>query len=176
MPIPIETRFWRKVLRNDAVSSCWIWVGNIRGRGYGGFKVNGRDLYAHRWAYERWVGAIPADKELDHLCRTLACVNPRHLEIVSHRTNVLRGDAPTAQNAKKDEGDNGHPYTPENTYTYRNGRARRCRVCDRDRKRLVKPRSFTLEELRQQVAILWPAGSDVVEHVNAFLDWLDGQA
>ncbi len=42
----------------------------------------------------------------------------------------------------------------------------------------TKPRvkRWSLEELRQQVAILWPAGSDVVEHVNAFLDWLDGQA
>jgi len=40
------------------------------------------------------VGPVPDGLELDHLCRNRYCVNPHHLEAVSHRTNVLRGFIP----------------------------------------------------------------------------------
>lgn len=48
-------------------------------------------IYAHRLSYELFVGPIPDGYELDHLCRNRGCVNPAHLEAVTHRVNVLRG-------------------------------------------------------------------------------------
>jgi len=47
--------------------------------------------YAHRLAYERAKGSIPAGLQIDHLCRVRECVNPDHLEAVSQRENIRRG-------------------------------------------------------------------------------------
>lgn len=47
--------------------------------------------YAHRLAYERAFGPIPTGMQIDHLCRVRECVNPDHLEVVSHTENVRRG-------------------------------------------------------------------------------------
>jgi hypothetical protein len=41
--------------------------------------------------YEALTGSIPADLQLDHLCRVRNCVNPAHLEPVTPRENVRRG-------------------------------------------------------------------------------------
>lgn len=46
---------------------------------------------AHRVYFEEYVGPIPADEQLDHLCRVRCCVNPNHLEPVSGAENVRRG-------------------------------------------------------------------------------------
>ncbi len=32
-----------------------------------------------------------AGMDVDHLCRNRACVNPKHLELVSHKENLRRG-------------------------------------------------------------------------------------
>jgi hypothetical protein len=82
-----ERRFWEKVEKG---SGCWLWRGRLSGGGYGQFKVAGREAMAHRYAYELLVGAIPDGREIDHLCRVRACVNPAHLEAVTHSTNVSR--------------------------------------------------------------------------------------
>jgi hypothetical protein len=47
-------------------------------------------MYAHRWAYEHFVGPIPEGLEIDHGCFVHACVNPGHLEPVTHQENVRR--------------------------------------------------------------------------------------
>jgi hypothetical protein len=74
---------------NDA--GCWIWDGTIRPDGYG-VKQGGRGerAMAHRWVYERVAGPIPEGLELDHLCRVRSCVNPDHLEPVTHDVNCQR--------------------------------------------------------------------------------------
>ncbi len=46
--------------------------------------------YAHRVAYELFVGAIPDGLEIDHLCRVRNCFNPAHLEAVTHQENINR--------------------------------------------------------------------------------------
>lgn len=92
-----EQRFSEKV-RVDEETGCWIWVG-AKGNGYGRFWDGYRTLYAHRWAWETHRGLIPEGMELDHFLMndpatrdrcSRACVNPDHLEVVSHGENARR--------------------------------------------------------------------------------------
>jgi HNH endonuclease len=139
-PRPAADRFFEKVRfvdkwYDDGITRtrCLEWTGYLI-RGYGQFSVgqlNGRTVQArvHRWLYERWVGPIPKALTIDHLCRNKRCVNPKHLEAVTRAENVLRGEAPSAQNARKTHCKNGHEFTPENTIWRADGRS--CRSCKR---------------------------------------------
>lgn len=83
-------RFWSKVdVRPDG---CWWWTGAIGASGYPHIKVDGKKQRAHRIAYELFAGPVPDGFDVDHLCGVRKCVNPSHLEAVTHRENVLRGD------------------------------------------------------------------------------------
>lgn len=64
------------------------------------------------------------------LCRNRSCVNPAHLEPVTHAENTLRGIAPSAQNAKKTHCFRGHPFTGKNVRIALNGQ-RICKECRR---------------------------------------------
>lgn len=110
------------------ITGCWMWMGAIHWTGYG---VSGSKL-AHRASYESEFGAIPDGKQIDHLCRNRWCVNPHHLEAVTQRENIMRGEGLTAKNAKKTHCPMGHEYTAENTLhsVGRDGYTRRrCRSC-----------------------------------------------
>jgi len=124
-------RFWRKV---TVTPECWIWRAHCGPNGYGRFWTGTTMGYAHRWAYEFFVGPIPEGLELDHLCRNRACVNPSHLEPVTKKTNIMRGVSLPAQNAIKTHCLRGHEFTPENTLVPLPGR-RRCKTCVNDRRR-----------------------------------------
>lgn len=87
---PPVTRFWPKVDRRDT-EECWLWTSTANNKGYGAFYINGQMRLAHRFAYELLIGPIPEGLELDHLCRTPLCVNPSHLEPVTHAENMRRG-------------------------------------------------------------------------------------
>lgn len=125
-------RFWAKVDQSAGPDGCWIWTGARTTAGYGHFTLSKprRGVYAHRFAYELLVGPIPDGLPLDHLCRNRRCVNPAHLEPVTHRENILRGTSPIPANAVKTHCDQGHEFTPENTYIYSDG-GRKCRTCRR---------------------------------------------
>lgn len=128
----------------DTNGGCWLWRAGGSNGGYGRLSVGDHDITAHRAAYECWVGRLPADKQIDHLCRVRMCVNPAHLEPVSARENVLRGVAPSAQNSRKTHCLRGHEFTPENTYHELRSNYRHCRECakDREKRRPVRsPRS-----------------------------------
>jgi hypothetical protein len=77
---------------------------------------------AHRVSYELFKGPIPDGLQIDHLCRTTACVNPAHLEAVTQLENARRASAEITHCK------NGHEYTLETTYRDRHG-WRSCRVC-----------------------------------------------
>lgn len=70
---------------------CWLW--KTTGSDYPTFQFEGRIQKAHRVAYRLFVGEIPKGMVLDHLCGEPRCVNPEHLEPVTHAENVRRGRA-----------------------------------------------------------------------------------
>ena len=97
---PATERFWEKVDKNGP-NGCWVWLASLGSTGYGQFEVDYKPLKAHRFAYILLVGPIPDGLELDHLCRNRPCVNPDHLEAVSHADNVQRGVGPSVENRLK---------------------------------------------------------------------------
>lgn len=119
-------KFMLKVRKEP--SGCWIWTRAINAYGYGKLKYNNKHTSSHRVAYQELVGPIPAGLQLDHLCRNRACCNPAHLEPVTCRENLLRGDTLQAKNIAKTHCHRGHAYSAENTYRYPDGR-RRCIAC-----------------------------------------------
>src|SRR6202030_118623 len=84
-PVGITDKFDRHWIP-EPNSGCWLWLGACNEFGYGKFgKVK-----AHRFSYEREKGPIPDGLEIDHLCRNKSCVNPDHLEAVTHGENRRR--------------------------------------------------------------------------------------
>lgn len=118
---------------------CWVWYGPLDRDGYGRCYIkHPRQQRAHRTVWTLLIGPIPEGLMMDHLCRNRRCVNPEHLEIVTPRVNVLRGDTVTSRNLRKTHCPQGHPYSEENTgYT---GRSRWCRTCKRDKDREKRAR------------------------------------
>lgn len=110
----------------DRTETCWLWTG-AKSNGYGQLGVDGKNRLVHRLSYELYIGPIPEGLIIDHLCRVRHCLNPDHLEVVTQRENILRGTAPTAQNARKTHCKHGHPFDEQNTYVHNNGRY--CRAC-----------------------------------------------
>lgn len=142
-PSPIE----RFVVRLEyAAPGCWHWLG-FRHCGYGRFTANGHAGYAHRWAYEYFVGPIPDGYHIDHLCRVHYCVNPDHLRTVPEKVNILAAFGWSGLNARRTHCPKGHEYTPENTYVHRGQRD--CRECNRAYQRA---RRAKLDALREQAS------------------------
>jgi hypothetical protein len=123
--------FWSKVNKTD---TCWLWTAALTKSGYGMVKINYISYYAHRISYELTHGEIPTGLDLDHKCRIRNCLNPspEHLEPVTRRENVLRGEGIASLNWKKTFCHRGHPFNVENTHYYKNkfgATARHCLIC-----------------------------------------------
>jgi hypothetical protein len=135
---------------NRPDGECWLWTGVPGSAGYGGVRVGGVKISAHRLAYETWVGPIPAGMTIDHVaergCTSRLCVNPAHLEPVTRGTNSVRGAGPTGRNSRKTECSAGHKFTEENTFLRPDG-ARACREC---RRRWSAEASAKAKEVRHE--------------------------
>lgn len=111
-----------------APNGCWLWNGGVASNGYTYYYVSGIKTGAHRFSYQMNVGPIPDGLTLDHLCRVRHCVNPEHLEAVTLRVNILRGNGPAAIHARQTHCIHGHEFTVENT-RIRHNKWRECRTC-----------------------------------------------
>ncbi|HKY57632.1 MAG TPA: HNH endonuclease signature motif containing protein [Aeromicrobium sp.] len=94
---------------------CWRWTASIGNTGYGRIMLDRKLKYAHRVSYETFVGPIPAGREIDHLCRVRACINPLHLEAVTPQVNVRRGESTGARALRRSLCLYGHPYSEYGT-------------------------------------------------------------
>lgn len=143
---PLLDRLAAKIDFNG-VGGCWLWTGATVGeRGYGQARSNGKPVVAHRAVWEATVGPIAEGMTIDHLCRVRLCVNPDHLEPVTMRENILRGEGPCAVNARKLWCAKGHPLDGENLRIDHRG-GRQCRLCERaNGRRLMRERRQRIKE------------------------------
>lgn len=135
-------RFWAKVNKDGPVhptlgTKCWLWTASLNAYGYGQFRVNGTMRGAHRVSVVVGGRLIPEGLDLDHLCRVRSCVNPAHLEGVTRKENLRRGDS-CLHHTSKMRCPQGHEYEGINLIEYRGYRY--CRECQRARSRAYMAR------------------------------------
>ena len=134
MTLSVRERFEAKGVP-EPNTGCWLWIGPDASsrRDYGCLTVAGKNVRAHRLAWELYRGPIPSGMVMDHICRVRCCVNPEHLRVVTYRQNAIENSVSiTAVNRHKAHCQRGHPFTDENTFPRRKGRE--CRTCRRARK------------------------------------------
>ena len=112
----------------DKTTGCWNWNGCKSAKGYGRFQLLGKTYNAHRISYVIHGGTLLTGKEIDHKCRNRSCVNPFHLQQISHKENVLIGESLQAKNKRKTHCIRGHEFTDSNTYFRKDG-GRTCNTC-----------------------------------------------
>ena len=114
----------QRILDNVNFSNgCWIWTASLHSNGYAQMSIDGRPRKVHRWFYEYLYGPIKDGLCLDHLCRKRNCINPFHLEPVTLKENILRGNGMSARHARQKRCVRGHEFDGK----WRN--SRRCSKC-----------------------------------------------
>jgi len=142
--VTIDRDYIRNAVVIEPYSGCWLWIGSWNKDGYAAHYVresdgNVRNRPMHRVSYELFNGPIPQGLVIDHKCRVRCCINPAHLEPVTNRVNVLRGDCGKThaeRAAKRTHCERGHEWIAENIIVrirVRPGRndciSRVCRMC-----------------------------------------------
>lgn len=142
---PLKERLLSRVTKSS--TGCWNYSGAKRSSGskYRGIWHNGRLVPAH-FASLLVHGKAKEDLYstglvIDHLCRNPNCINPDHLEAVSSKENILRGQSIPAQNARKTNCKNGHPLSGNNLYV--SAGKRYCRICRNENSRNWRKRDAT---------------------------------
>ena len=128
--LQMVARLVARSVRADDGTGCLRWTGTHNPKGYGQVVVEGQLRQVHRVAHKVWLGPIPDGHEGDHVhargCRWRDCIEPRHLEAVTHAENVARSLALVTHCP------NGHELTEANVKPYRTTKGyigRKCRTC-----------------------------------------------
>jgi hypothetical protein len=134
-----DLRVIRLATDPTVADQCWEWPGFTDKGGYAHVNIRRSDgrcttMVAHKRAYTVLVGRVPKGKQLDHLCRNRRCFNPKHLEPVTCRVNIMRGEGLAAKNAAKTHCKRGHPLEGGNLRSEARG-WRLCRQCTREQDR-----------------------------------------
>lgn len=128
---PRDTPLIERLLSNitaEPNSGCWLWMHSHNAKLYGTVRTgDGKQLYVHRAVYEHFVGPIPKDLVIDHICRVTLCCNPKHLRPLGRYENWALGD-PWARWRNRTHCAKGHPLTPENTRP-KGSIGNRCKHC-----------------------------------------------
>jgi hypothetical protein len=126
---PASQRFWASVEFKSG--DCWIWRGCYRGNEYGCFFVGktpeGRNRYVSPqvFAWEETNGLLAPGMEIHHACFNPACVNPLHLEDLSHEDHMATRTRVTKRFCIR-----GHLLSGDNLHIIASTGYRRCRACD----------------------------------------------
>ena len=125
-----ESNLNRFIDKIEFTDICWLWTAYIDKDGYGNFWLDGITRLAHRVSYEWFVGEIPEGLQIDHLCRVRNCGNPTHLEAVTCKVNIRRGETGKGE-SDKTHCPQSHEYSIVNTYIRPITGKRACRECHR---------------------------------------------
>ncbi len=144
-------RFWPKVDKapgHGPYGTCWLWIG--ASDEYGSFRVGTRNLGAHRVAYELLVEPIGDGLHVDHLCMNKLCVNPAHLEPVTHAENVRRARRAGLLRPRNPTCCKGHPLTDRYGKRFCVS-CNRIRMRERYRRTVIEARGYRMNQGRPQV-------------------------
>lgn len=123
-------RFWNG-------TPCWEWTAGLTAGGYAKARYRKTNTSGHRIMFSWLVHPLPPGSlqgECDHLCRVTSCVNPIHIEFVSHAVNMERSTAREKASeslSNKPICKNGHARTPDNSLTGKDG-IKRCATCRKE--------------------------------------------
>lgn len=92
-------------------NGCWNYTGSLDSCGYGIFKIEGRNLGAHKVSYILHNGDFDQDiYEMMHDCHNRRCINPEHIKAGTHKQNMSYSDTRKRMRDSKLSGCGGSVY------------------------------------------------------------------
>jgi hypothetical protein len=93
-------KFWSKIdIKGN--NDCWDFKYGKTQAGYGHINDRGKNIYAHRFAWELTNGVIPDGLLVCHHCDNPGCCNPSHLFLGTTADNMHDRDAKGRNNKGK---------------------------------------------------------------------------